>query len=161
MNNKKGFTLLELLVAATIVGIMAVFATISYINGADDSRIEAAKLRLDALAMAVQRFRIEYPIQQFDAANAKMMNLPSAPCSNALPSGLIGCGFVDNGGWHDNYIEFFVCNEQKTGSCTDSPIDKPLACMTGRSGGKQVARYNKGYIYCVSATKKGETLGAE
>lgn len=161
MNNKKGFTLLELLVAATIVGIMAVFATVSYKNSVADSRMEAAKSRVESLAGAVQRFRIEYPNPTFDSSNAKMGDSTSTTCVKNLPSGLIPCGFIGNGGWNDSYVEFFVCNEKKEGDCSTSPIDNPLACMKGRSVSKQVARYKNGYIYCVSATGKGETLGAE
>ncbi|MGN0025320.1 MAG: type II secretion system protein [Candidatus Avelusimicrobium sp.] len=161
MNNKKGFTLLELLVAATIIGIMAVFATISYKNSVADARMEAAKSRVAALAGAVQRFRIEHPNPEFNPSNAKMTDVISNTCVNTLPTGLIACGFIGNGGWSDGYVEFFVCNEKKEGNCASSPIDKPLACMTGRSVSKQVARYKNGYIYCVSAMEKGETLGAE
>lgn len=162
MHNKKGFTLLEILVAGTIVGIMAVFATISYKNSVADARMEAAKSRVEVLAGAVQRFRIEYPNPEFDSSNAKMSDVISTTCAeNELPLGLISCGFLGNGGWSDGYVEFFVCNEKKEGSCASSPIEKPLACMTGRDVEKQVARYKNGYIYCVSATEKGETLGAE
>lgn len=155
MKNKKGFTLLELLVAATIVGIMAVFATTSYRNSAADSRMTAAKARTDALAVAVQRMRIEYPSS---TAEGQMQDSTSAVCNWAAPSGLVSCGFIENGGWEkDGYVTYWVCNG-KSGSCANSPVANPLACMLGRDVSKQVKRYKSGYIYCVSETAKGEKL---
>ena len=58
---RKGFTLVELLVAATIIGILMVFATNSYRNGVAETRWAQAKGNVDQLAAAVLRARIEYP----------------------------------------------------------------------------------------------------
>lgn len=149
MRNNKGFTLLELLVAATIIGVMAVFATISYKNSAADARMAAYKARTDALAGAVQRMRLEYP----HVSIAGPMGASSK---------LVAKGFLESGGWDDGYVTYYVCNG-KTESCASSPIDSPLACVVSRiksDDRKFPARYRKGYIYCVSANNKKETLAA-
>ncbi len=146
MRNNKGFTLLELLVAATIIGVMAVFATVSYKNSAADARMAAFKARTDALAGAVQRMRLEYP----------NINIVGPMTSD---SQLVVRKFVESGGWKDDYVSYYVCNG-KTGDCKDSPVSEPLACMKGKNLDKQVSRYKSGYIYCVSATATGEKLAS-
>lgn len=163
MKNSKGFTLLELLVAATIIGIMAVFATTSYKNSAADARVAAAKTRTEALAGAVQRMRFEYPA--FKSVSGQMtdvdMKAPSTiACNTNAASGLISCGFLGNNGWNsDQYMQYFVCNG-KTGDCANSPVSDPLACMVSRNNSKMPDRYLTGYIYCVSAVDKSEKLAA-
>lgn len=158
MKNNKGFTLLELLVAATIIGILAVFATTSYKNSAADARVAAAKTRTDALAGAVQRMRFEHPA--FSAVSGRMQDTASTTCSYSDPTGLISCGFLGNNGWErDTYMTYWICSGQKD-ECASSPVSDPLACMVSTGDAKLPARYQSGYIYCVSAVKKGETLAA-
>lgn len=160
MKNKKGFTLLELLIAATILGLLAALAAVSYRQSAAEARISAAKVKAEQLATALHRFRLDYPT----VFSGRMGNLTdsSIKCYPTAenPKTLITCGYVDNGGWTDSFMEFYVCNG-KTSDCEASPIDNPLACMWGRDRRQIPARYQgaEGYIYCVSATEKGETLG--
>ena len=164
MKNKKGFTLLELLIAATILGMLAVFATISYRESAVENRMSAAKIKAEQLATAVQRFHLDYSTD----LHGKMGNLVDSTIEcqpyAQFPKTLITCGYVDNGGWTDAYVEFFVCNG-KTAECSTSPdpVANPLACMKGRSHPRLPKRYRGscGYIYCVGATGAGETLGSE
>jgi len=164
MRNNKGFTLLELLIAATLVGILAVFATIAYRNTAADARMGSAKTRTEALAGAVQRYRLENPTAVVFAGPMQTLTSVNAPCNFAVNSvqELILCHYVDNGGWTDAYVNFYVCNG-KTSECANSPVNNPLACMAGTSFSKQPNRYREsnGYIYCVSATEKQETLGSD
>ncbi len=159
MKNNKGFTLLELLVAATIIGILAVFATTAYKNSAADARVAAAKARTEALAGAVQRMRIEYPA--FKNVSGKMQDTASTTCTSAYTYGLVSCGFLGNSGWTtDTAMTYWVCDESKSGGCAASSINKPLACMVSKGDAKLPARYGTGYIYCVSATENKETLAA-
>lgn len=160
MKNKKGFTLLELLIAATIVGLLAVFATVSYKESAADNRMAAAKIKAEQLATALQRFRLDYTTE-FSGLMGNLVDtdIECQPTAQ-IPKTLITCGYVDNGGWTDSYVEFYACNG-KTGDCASSPIENPLACMKGRNRKQMPDKYKSlyGYIYCVSATEKGETLG--
>lgn len=161
MKNNKGFTLLELLVAATIIGILAVFATTSYKNSAADARIAAAKARTEVLAGAVQRMRIEYPYFKNVSGQMRDVYVSSTDaCSPTVVSGLVSCGLLGNDNWErDTYMTYWVCNG-KTGNCGSSGVENPLACMVSTGDSKMPARYGTGYTYCVSATEKGETFPA-
>lgn len=161
MKNTKGFTLLELLIAATIIGILAVYATISYRNSEAETRIAAAKARTEVLAGAVQRFRLEYETGAAFSGEMDDVSNPGAACSISAttPDKLITCHFVENGGWNDDMVSFYVCNG-KTGNCASSPVAAPLACMQGKNHSHLPNQYKTGYLYCVSAVSRGEVLGS-
>ncbi len=172
MKNKRGFTLLELLIAATIVGLLAVFATISYRNSAAEARMESARTRTRALAGAVQRFRLEYPVANVmsgEMANVTVAAGAAVVCSPAteegaenVPQMMILCGFLENGGWSDEWVQFFVCNGRtEPDICSTPPVGfVPLACMTGRNNNPRVLdRYKTNYSFCVNATGERETFG--
>lgn len=61
-----GFTLLELLIAAAIVGILALFATVGYRNSSAQARVAQARGVVQALAMGNYRAHIDYPAISFD-----------------------------------------------------------------------------------------------
>ena len=156
---KRGFTLLELLIAATIIGILAMFATVSYKSSQADVRVAGAKARAEMLAGAVQRWNLEHP-----AIWGLMKNSSGGSCSYQGGQGesngvqnLIRCGYVENGGWEDGYFFFYVC-KGKAGNCVDSPIASPQVCRTGTAALRD-SRYDSGYWYCLNLTNKGETLG--
>lgn len=59
MYKKNGFTLLELLITATLLSILAVFAMGSYRTSMFQARLEDYKNRTRAAAYAVQRYMVE------------------------------------------------------------------------------------------------------
>lgn len=61
MSHKKGFTLLELLIAAALMAVLAMFATQAFRASSSDIRLEDAKARGLLLFSAAQRYYIEYP----------------------------------------------------------------------------------------------------
>lgn len=173
MKNNRGFTLLELLIAATIVGILAVFATISYRNSVVETRAASAKSRLDMLGTALERFELDYPgvvikggVNMADLSSDGTCALDYSAPNN--PSVLISCGYVENGGWSDEYFFFQPCGDLQNGSiCAKSGsavADGVLACMSGvSSNAKLSAQYkkDKGYLYCFSSIRgPQETMGA-
>ncbi|MBR4355633.1 MAG: prepilin-type N-terminal cleavage/methylation domain-containing protein [Elusimicrobiaceae bacterium] len=164
MNNKKGFTLLELLIAATIIGILALYATVSYRSSETEIRISAAKGKIDGLAVAVQRFRMDHPRGIHFSGLMSNVTDASANCApnSSEPTKLITCEVVENGGWDDPLMFYYVC-DGKTNECASSPVANPLACMRGKNHDRLPNRYRQdhGYIYCVNLETKGETMGSD
>lgn len=164
MKNNKGFTLLELLIAATIIGALAVLATVSYRASESDAHVAAARAKVEVLAGAAQRFALEYdhakaPIGEMGNLNGiGNCNPASVTSSNNNPATiLISCDFVDNGGWDNPYFHFYVCGGT-TDSCAgqNTGLTSPLACMKGKGHSRLTDQYQSGYWYCVSATATGE-----
>ncbi len=164
---RKGFTLVELLVAATIIGILMVFATNSYRNGVAETRWAQAKGNVDQLAAAVLRARIEYPTSAV-FSSASIANTSTTGCvlnsggvQNSTgwpPSSLIACGFLENGDWNSDYFQYYVCDKKTTNPCVNYSSEKPVACVGVRSDAKLPARY-KSYKYCYYEAQGGkETL---
>lgn len=145
--NRTGFTLIELLIAATIIGILAVFATIAYRNSAAQTRVAGAKAKLDSLAWAVQRYKLD-PVTCLAIKNNSQLTVAN----------LINCGLLESGGaWTDEYFTYEICNGSGS-NCSGSGISSDaLACMKGQSS-KLPSQYlgSSGYWYCV-----GETSGAK
>lgn len=68
MHNQNGFTLLELLVAAIIVGALVVFATQTFRKVSSQTRVEDAKARAKVVAMSTRRFLFDYPAAKANVA---------------------------------------------------------------------------------------------
>ena len=100
MKNRKGFTLLELLIAAALMGVLAMFATQAFRASSSDVRLEDAKARASLLFSAAQRYYIEYP-------GAKLFKKPTNleivftepgtcdPYSIDKAQNLVDCGFLE------------------------------------------------------------------
>lgn len=177
MKNKKGFTLLELLIAATIVGGLAVFATMAYKKSVAETRLASAKTRAEVLFNAVQRFQLDYGVHSFK--NVSMTNANQAdigvcnPPSDELDSNiLIYCQYLENGGWGKStaegsqdeiYFTFRICDRTDTDSlCAKSPVGELKVCMSGTDNDKleNWMKGSKGYAYCIGESGPKETFGS-
>ena len=159
MRNKNGFTLLELLIAATIVAALSVVSTIYYRNSVAETHIQAAKMRTEVLAEAVRRFRLDYGADKLTNGEFRRLvsnNHSCVPTTNGAVTSLITCDYVENdAGWSDAWIEYYVCNGARTAGtpcakATTTEQKVVLACMRGRSTqGKLPSKYKNPYAYCV------------
>ncbi len=143
--NKKGFTLLELLIAATIVGILAVLATASFRSSAGETRVAGAKSKAEMLATAVQRYRMDPQACQFISSDSQL-----------TVGNLVSCGYLEDLNFsNDAYFSFSIC-----ASGSGCPNASYLACMTGYNS-KLPSRYLSGYSYCLDeAGRAVETMGS-
>lgn len=94
-NNKKGFTLLELLVTVVLVAILASYGVYYYTDIMDEGRENAAKGRLMALGSATARFIMEngtpdenYPVE-IDPAQI------NGQCDTSTIMGVFNCGYAE------------------------------------------------------------------
>lgn len=151
---KKGFTLVELLIAASIVAILAMFSTLAYRTSVAETRIAGAKAKVNMLASAYQRFMAENP--GWYLADSYMTDNADSSCdlSNSEPGGmgasfLVSCGYVERQGWGtDPYFSYQVYEEAYTDA------GAPLACAISKSVAKLPEKF-RGKKYCV--LKNGAT----
>lgn len=143
--SKRGFTLLELLIAATIIGILAVLSTVAFRSSAGETRVAGAKSKLEMLAMAVQRYKMDPKACSIITSN-----------SSLTVSNLVSCGYLENLNFSgDSYFSFYIC-----ASGSGCPNASYLACMTGYNS-KLPSRYLSGYSYCLDeAGRAVETMGS-
>lgn len=126
--NRAGFTLLELLIAAAIIGILALFATVSYRNSTAQTRVAQARAVTQSLAMGNYRAHIDYPSIRFDenpisdvvqgttgtssvdGTEVCARGFASSPSAQWPASCLVANGYVDALGF-EGYFHFTVSGE--------------------------------------------------
>lgn len=93
---------MELLIAAAIIGVLAVFATQTFLQTSTDIRVEDAKIRARAIAQAAHRFKWDYPAATFVIGEDKPFGSVVArkdtnDCviTNVSLQILINCGYLD------------------------------------------------------------------
>ncbi len=162
MCKKKGFTLVELLVAATIIGILAIFATNSYRNGVAETRWAQAKANLDQLANSIQRMKTDYPGLKF--SSEAIINPTADGCllsSSFYGQGylstlmLMQCNYLEKGDWSNEYFLYYACDEKTDDPCKAYSSQQPVACVQIREDAKLPAKY-RGYSYCYYGTLGGK-----
>lgn len=154
MKNIKGFTLLELLIAAAIIGSLVVLATSSYRSSAADAYVAAAKGQTEMLGGAVQRFLLENRVSTRTEGQVQTLAGAGACQTDILsPATLIGCGFVENVGWDNPYFEFYICTGQDNCSASSTVTNKvgarPFAYMKGTAHPRMPERYGTNYRYWI------------
>ena len=161
MQNKKGFTLLELLIAATIIGILAMYATISYRNSEIETRMAAARGKLEFVAAEARQFQLEGG----GTVRGTLHNPTTAgPFCGASPNDF--CLKVGNNGWNDPFVAFELCGDGRNTwgtSCDNASVPSAIACLIGKDHARMPNRYrtSQGYRYCVGLTQKKEVFGSE
>lgn len=110
MSSQKGFTLMELLIAAVIIGTLALFAMQSFRGTSADIRIQDAQNRARIVAVAARQFLMDYPSAAVtendpDADPKRVMGRVQDPhqdvaagdCSTAVLSlqNLVNCGYLE------------------------------------------------------------------
>lgn len=144
--NNKGFTLLELLIAATIIGVLAVFATVSYKNSMAETRVEAAKTKVRQIATAVSRLQLDYPSASLDNLQGQLIDIgyTEANCdagSFTSPNSLMVCGYLESNGWGgtskgDGYFKYIIYSNK--------------VCAESVGNSKLPSRYGASFKYCIN-----------
>lgn len=150
--NRAGFTLLELLIAAAIIGILALFATVSYRNSTAQTRVAQARAVTQSLAMGNYRAHIDYPSISFDnnpisdvvqgttgtssvdGTEVCARGFASSPSSLWPASCLVANGYVDALGF-EGYFNFTLSGDES-------------ACFEGVNS--KLGKY-QGYKACYNA----------
>ncbi len=142
LDNKNGFTLLELLIAATLIGVLAMFATQAFRASASDIRVADAKARALLLANAAERYYFEYPSALHFPDTALSAFSTPGNCNwtgSDSVQNLVNCGFLeyrqvafDN---KDSKGEFFGSLDMWF---KEAGPEKVTVCFRGKENGRVV-----------------------
>lgn len=160
MSGKKGFTLMELLIAAAISTILMVFATIQYRESASEARWTQAKVNAEQLANAVQRAELDYENIKFSCDADFYMKNMYGTCSytreeaRVAPATLIPCGYAEKGIWAADSFRYYVCKDSSSSpiACSACQVADALVCVVPNCLSKLSTKHKR-YSYCV--TKDG------
>lgn len=113
MNDKKnamacgGFTLIEILVVLLIVSVLATLVGVNVLNKPDEARIEAAKMQIKTLQMAVRLYHAEqHRLPTQEQGLQALVEKPSiAPIPESYPAGgYLETRSVPDDPWGEPYI---------------------------------------------------------
>lgn len=162
MTNKRAFTLLELLIAAAIMSVLAVLGTSAYKHSISETRIQDGKNRLRVVAGAMQRYMMDHPDVTYDGSSHLTFvsgeDVQTCPrLQNFTAAALVQCDYLENRQWSTGQIKIVTCGGVAAGElCKDSTVSNPLACMTGISN-RLDAKYQQAnnYVFCISEAAEG------
>jgi prepilin-type N-terminal cleavage/methylation domain-containing protein len=129
MMNKKGFTLFELLISISIIGILTALAVVSFSSAQRKARDSRRIQDLKAVQAAAEQFySLNSYVYPADTAPATWKSvLQSFPLDPKLDAGW--SGYVYNGGIGSSYCACAAVENYKNGNATDN------ACSSISLGG--------------------------
>ncbi|WP_428898395.1 prepilin-type N-terminal cleavage/methylation domain-containing protein [Parelusimicrobium proximum] len=155
--NENGFTLMEVLVVVIIVALLAQLAVSSYRKTVREARKDEAKARLEQVAQAYQRFRIEHPGYPFLYGELPNTATDSLTCNyrtattvgNPHGNNLYGCGYLEPAKRGTDLGTFYVCGG---GTGGDASKKRPACCGAESTGILACVRKADEYGFAYSPT---------
>ncbi|MEC7276220.1 MAG: type II secretion system major pseudopilin GspG [Bdellovibrionota bacterium] len=105
--SEKGFSLIEILVALTLLGIAGTFVAGKIFEKLEEGQIQAAKIQMEGLEAQLKEFRRKcgfYPPQE--AGLNALIEKPSGSreCKNYPPEGFLEDGMIPLDPWEYDYV---------------------------------------------------------
>lgn len=104
--SEAGFSLIEILVALTLLGIAGTFVAGKIFEKLEEGQIQAAKIQMNALEANLKEFRRKcgfYP-EQGDGLNALIQPPTGKECKNYPPDGFLEDGVIPLDPWDMDYV---------------------------------------------------------
>lgn len=104
--NQQGFSLIEILVALTLLGIAGTFVAGKIFDQLEEGRIQATRIQLQAFEANLKEFRRKcnfYP-PETDGLNALIQKPSGKECKNYPPEGFLDDGVIPVDPWDTEYL---------------------------------------------------------
>ena len=146
--NKKGFTLMELLVTVILVAVLASYSVYYYNNTMEEGKLNAAKGKLAALGGAVERFKAENSINIACGTSVAITssNMGGACNANANSTNanrfldVFTCAYAERSlGLDENFTFYFACASTE---CDDENAPNEYVAVLKKSGSTICAYFN-------------------
>lgn len=118
--DRKGYTLIELVVVVLIIGILASFGIPQYLKTVETSKADDAVGTINMIGTTNKMFALDhsgnYAYGQFTAACGTAACPTVAPYSN--PCALVWCKYLADQDWATRPYAYSACNGAVAGACT-------------------------------------------
>lgn len=106
LKDQKGFSLIEILVALTLLGIAGTFVVGKIFEQLDEGKIKATEIQISNLMANVKEFRRKcnfYP-PEADGLNALIQKPSGKECKNYPPEGFLDGGVIPQDPWEMEFL---------------------------------------------------------
>lgn len=118
-NNRKGYTLIELVVVVLIIGILASFGIPQYLKTVETSKADDAVSTMNMIGTTNKMFALDhqgnYVYGAFTAACGSAACPTVPPFTNACA--LVWCKYLADQDWATRPYEYGACNGAAAGGC--------------------------------------------
>ncbi len=135
--NKKGFTLIELIVVIVIIGILAAIAIPRFMGAQDRARIGAAQADVDAVRKALGLYEIDYSSYVLTADAADYATLVAALVMPAALGGGPYMSLPDGSNW-DGKNFFSYAGDKDTYTLVVKAKNNGTTAITGTPSGSSI-----------------------
>ncbi len=151
LKNRRGFTLMELVVVVLIMGILASMGVPYYYKTIETSKATDAVAIAHLIGSANRMYLVDNPGATISGLIDNSCNNPALTCATAPGAcKLVACNYVAKQDWASSAYNFYACsNGGGAPCCANGPAPynpKGVACVA-RKAGAPVAYANWGYRF--------------
>lgn len=121
-NNRKGYTLIELVVVVLIIGILASFGIPQYLKTVETSKADDAVTTINMIGTVNKMFALDhngaYAYGAFTAACAATSTCAAMTPPYSNPCALVYCKYLADQDWASRPYEYAACNGAAAGACS-------------------------------------------
>jgi len=127
INNQKGFTFIEILVVATIIGVLATIGVVSYQQANIKSRDGKRQADLQQIRAALEMYRVDnsvYP-DGLDHLSTYIQSLPAPPANSKTCAGVVTTNYSSGYSCSSPYKTYSLCVKLESGGGTNYTVYNP------------------------------------
>lgn len=121
VNNRRGFTLIELIVVVLIIGALAAFAVPQYLLTVENAKANDAASQINQIGTANKMFALDH--SNYYAAGKFTASCGTGTCPAAVsatqtnPCVLVWCGYLVGQDWANKPYGYYACNGGASAGC--------------------------------------------
>jgi prepilin-type N-terminal cleavage/methylation domain-containing protein len=121
IQDRRGYTLMEVIISVLIVGILAKFAVPQYLKSVEQGKYDDAVALVNQIGMTNRMFALDHGAVYVDgqltgvscacvATTCSSYVIPAAPGPFATPCALVCCNYLADQYWNGKPYNFYACD---------------------------------------------------